>query len=196
MEKELTSRQKQAMKTRRRIFECAIELFSEKNYKDVKITDICEAANVPVGGFYYYFDNKEQIIEEAYNSSYQTQAEEAEKYEGINPLDKIRKIVRANFQNHNRRGYIFTTMFLKNEVVNGKKYMDEKKSITKFIDTACEEAVEKEILFGNPTLISASIYRIMRGTCYDWAIKKGEFDLFEEGEGLVEAVLEHYSHES
>ena len=66
--KETTSRKQQAMETRIKILEIALDLFKEKGMNAVKITDICQAAGVSVGAFYHHFPSKESIIERGYQS--------------------------------------------------------------------------------------------------------------------------------
>ena len=65
MEK-MTSRQKQAMATKRKLFETAIELFAQKPYEQVTVQDICSAAGVSVGAYYHHFKSKSDIIDVGY----------------------------------------------------------------------------------------------------------------------------------
>lgn len=46
----------------RRIFDCAVELFQKYGFENVKVTDICSAAEVAVGTFYYYFPSKDSLF--------------------------------------------------------------------------------------------------------------------------------------
>lgn len=68
-EKPLTKRKKQAMETKNRIFETAMELFAKKGYKDIKIEDICRLADVSVGAFYHYFPSKNILQNKCANVS-------------------------------------------------------------------------------------------------------------------------------
>lgn len=58
---ELTSR---GMRTRRKILDAALQVFSERTYYDASIVKITEAAGVAQGTFYLYFESKEQIFHE------------------------------------------------------------------------------------------------------------------------------------
>lgn len=64
--KEMNSRQKQAIETKLKITSAAMELFSNGNFNEVKIADICKKAECSVGLFYHYFESKEDIIREGY----------------------------------------------------------------------------------------------------------------------------------
>ena len=45
-----------------RIIEAASELFQKKGYNNVSIDEIIEKAGTSKGGFYYYFDSKDQLL--------------------------------------------------------------------------------------------------------------------------------------
>ena len=48
-------------KKRKRIIDAAIRLFTEKHYDKVTIDNIVNAAQIPKGSFYQYFDNKDDL---------------------------------------------------------------------------------------------------------------------------------------
>ena len=50
--------------TKERIFQSAAELFSEQGYTKVSVREICEKAGVAKPALYYYFDDKDALIEE------------------------------------------------------------------------------------------------------------------------------------
>jgi len=47
---------------RTKIYHSAIDLFAERGFENVKISDICEAAEISTGTFYYYFPSKEAVF--------------------------------------------------------------------------------------------------------------------------------------
>lgn len=55
-------------KTKQRIIDIAINLFTERGYENVSIKDICSKLNFGRSTFYYHFKTKEQILSEYYNS--------------------------------------------------------------------------------------------------------------------------------
>jgi len=68
----LTNRQVQALTTKNKIYNIAVELLEESRYENIKIEDICKKAEVSVGSFYNYFE-----------------FEVIENLKSINSLDKI-----------------------------------------------------------------------------------------------------------
>lgn len=58
----MTSRQEQKIRTQQKIVEAANTCFIRKGMAYTLITDICEEAEVSVGTFYHYFNNKNDLI--------------------------------------------------------------------------------------------------------------------------------------
>lgn len=61
---EKMTRKEQAQATRARLYSCALELFAQKDFDSVTISDICQAAKVSVGNFYHYFNSKASIFQQ------------------------------------------------------------------------------------------------------------------------------------
>lgn len=53
---------KHSAERRQHIYDAAINLFKEQGYNKTKISDICEAAGVPVGSIYHYYKNKASFL--------------------------------------------------------------------------------------------------------------------------------------
>lgn len=60
-----TSSSKSSLK-RKNILKAAAKVFSEKGYTEASIKNITDEANVAVGTFYNYFNDKEEILEQIY----------------------------------------------------------------------------------------------------------------------------------
>ena len=66
MEQEkLTQRKQQALDTRRKIFNTALNLIKEKGFDKVSVDDICAACGVSKGAFYHHFKSKLDIMSES-----------------------------------------------------------------------------------------------------------------------------------
>ncbi len=55
---------RQQHKTQKKFTQALIMLCSEKNYFDITIADICEAADMHKSSFYRYYDNKDMLLRE------------------------------------------------------------------------------------------------------------------------------------
>lgn len=60
-ERRLTS---QGQERKQQLLDCAARLFAEHGYADTRVSDICKAAGVAKGLFYWYFENKDQLFKE------------------------------------------------------------------------------------------------------------------------------------
>lgn len=58
----LTSRDLQAIQTKKKISRTCSELLRQKSWDEIKVTDICSHAGISVGAFYYHFKNKSAIL--------------------------------------------------------------------------------------------------------------------------------------
>jgi AcrR family transcriptional regulator len=55
-------RSRKGMQTRARLVEAAKKVFERDGFLEARIVDIAEAANLAPGGFYHYFDSKEELF--------------------------------------------------------------------------------------------------------------------------------------
>jgi AcrR family transcriptional regulator len=56
------ARSRRRAETNRRIYEVAMELFTERGYEEVSVSEIATAAGVSVPTFYAHFSNKEHLV--------------------------------------------------------------------------------------------------------------------------------------
>jgi len=55
-------RSRKGVQTRARLVEAAKKVFERDGFLEARIVDIAEAANLAPGGFYHYFDSKEELF--------------------------------------------------------------------------------------------------------------------------------------
>lgn len=53
---------RKGLQTRARLLDAAKEVFERDGFLDARIVDIAEAANLAPGGFYHYFESKEELF--------------------------------------------------------------------------------------------------------------------------------------
>ena len=58
------SRKEQAAQTRQKIMDAAIELINQKEYDQIKISDIAKACEMSIGNFYHYFKSMDELFAE------------------------------------------------------------------------------------------------------------------------------------
>jgi len=54
-----------AVSTRSKLLDAGVELIRARGYNGTTVDDICTAAGVTKGGFFHYFESKEEVAEEA-----------------------------------------------------------------------------------------------------------------------------------
>lgn len=95
MSEKLNKRKQQAMSTRKKILNCALDLFEKKGYDEVTIQEIAVAAQTSVGSIYRYFKDKEEIaaqstepLDDIY-SAYFENLMSAEEYREMKAIEKL-----------------------------------------------------------------------------------------------------------
>jgi TetR/AcrR family transcriptional repressor of nem operon len=83
---------------KQQILDAAAELFAARGYGPTRIIDICEAAGVAKGLFYWYFDTKDAVFVELVRSMRRKlrRAQAAAMADGRDPIDRLRLGTRAS----------------------------------------------------------------------------------------------------
>ena len=88
----------QGRQRRQELLDAAERLFAERGYTSTRIADICEAAGVAKGLFYWYFDTKQALFADVVRSVRQQlrRAQAAAMDDGADPLTRIRQGAEAS----------------------------------------------------------------------------------------------------
>ena len=195
-EKRLSWRQSQALATKKKLYKSAISLFSQKNYNDVTIDEICKKCNVSKGAFYAHFSSKHDIIVEqsknndlaqfSFFESMPKDITNAERlvlfmrFVGENIFhdkgsETLRIIYAAELSNKNSPGYI----------------TDEKRPLYTCLQEIVETGQQSgEFCTHTPAKeISQMLISILRGALFDWLITSGQCNLPERLTALTQLAL-------
>lgn len=93
-----TSRAAQAARTRQRLIDAAVQLFSANNYDDVAVADIAREAKVAHGLLFHYFGSKSQIYLEAINTAAEEITRSFTVREGLSPGQQLREALIKHFR--------------------------------------------------------------------------------------------------
>ena len=176
---ELNSIQLQAIETRKRIADAALDLFKEQPYEQVKISEICKRANISIGNFYHYFKSKEAIVVDAYNAIdndiitlYHTKYFESPT-EAILWLNTSAATIIASL------GVYFTSNCYRQLFIDDLIYTisPERTWNKELIHLLYEADKVGELIDTNLDNLSSNISKVARGNIFDWCIKKGSVDL-------------------
>jgi AcrR family transcriptional regulator len=179
--KEKTPRKKQAEKSKQRIYETAISIFSEKGFDDTSISEICKKANCSVGAFYHYFPSKDSILEENLRIA-------DEKFSGWKKLIKEklhgRELIIAYMKAYAKLVSRESGLEFAKRFYNGNNKMFIRKG--RPMQTRLTEIINGAIEAGEVSLeLSAEescewLFVGARGIVLNWCLHEGEFDLVDE----------------
>ena len=179
-----TKRDLQAAETRKKIFDTAFQLITEKGFENVTVEEIARQSGVAKGLFYHYFSSKDDIVIETYmiiDNSFSAF------YELNAPrCNAIEKIYLANvFQARHATelGVDFVSQIYKSQIYAGTAYFISKERpfytiLLEAVRMAQEEgSIRRDI---SADMLAKIMLSCGRGVIYDWCLHNGNFDLEQQ----------------
>lgn len=176
IDKQLTPRALQSIKTRKKIYDVSIELIRKQGFDSVTVQNIIRKAGVSVGAFYHYFDSKSDILHEIFaeidryfeqevaGQLHGTTIEKIVDYFGYyagfvmnQRVDFIQQLFTAKNKMFIEKGR-FLRVCLKNVILEGQ----QNKEITSSV---------------NAEEIENFIFIVAHGVVFDWCLHDGSYDL-------------------
>jgi TetR/AcrR family fatty acid metabolism transcriptional regulator len=215
MEKKLTTRDKQAIATKNKIYEVGIELLQKQGFDQVNVSQIAKSAGVSVGTFYHYYTSKLDLFMDLYRTA-DTYYEEtiSQRLSGLSFQDQIILFFREYCQLAETNGVELTgkmyvpdnTLFLGRsqgmrqvllEIIelamdegcikwDAREAMDGSNAHSTYPDSS--EALSQE---GTAQQMADDLFLIARGVIFDWALRSGEYDLKEKMEDMLTIYMRH-----
>ncbi len=185
-----------ASETKLKIVQASLELFRERGYPNVKIEEICEAADVTRSTFYYHFKTKAELLDSVYIDYWN---------------EDFMEMILASFTMDNHWEQLLQVLFPSNGYTMRIGHdlqswimatrLTEKSSAHFFRRTEllCG-VVEKVIQMGQSTgqfknngdakkLANLIVKKYIIGNTYQWCMTEGAFDLFEGIKTDVSVIL-------
>lgn len=176
----MTSRKQQAFETKLRITSCALELYKEKSSTEIKVSDICDAANVSIGAFYHHFNSKDDIISTAYASLDALIVDAVDEKHYDSDFDKILAVYEETGRIVGAYGYNFVAQAYKTMLDNhdGATFSKERTTYL-LIAESIQNLMDKDELNSSFTSLEIADYlmRIGRGLLFDWCLQLGSYDI-------------------
>lgn len=188
------TRAQQKEQTRLTIFNAAVELFKQKGYEQVTISEIAAHAQVSVGTFYVHFKTKQDIVSISY-------------YEGLNAfmvteyakcpsncqaIEKLDYLLNLEFQFAAKAGVELTTLaFVANltQALTAPGAHFDKRYFTQYIREAITELIETTSVTAPSDLIFKELESAVRGMMATWCFANGKFDIKQDGKQLIQDLL-------
>lgn len=186
----------QGMETKRRLIECARNLFKEKGFNNTTVDDIIKAANSSKGGFYTHFKTKEELlfnmvplVDEAYDGFLKMDIK------ADNTLDKITSYIQYVFDIiTNEIGLEFISNIYASQIkdLETERFLiASERKYYQVLEKIIEEGKARNEI--NPEVNTKHTVNLLttcfRGAIYDWCLHKGEFNLVEYGGEIMDIMV-------
>ena len=157
-------------KTKRKIFETAMQLFADKGYEATSIEEITATVGVAKGTLYYHFSSKEEIfnflVEEGMKllkNSIQIKTDKVSSY-----IDKIRAIILIQIKVIVKYESLITMWGKEERNKRSRQYVFEYLNI---VEKIVREGIEKgEIIDRDPEVIASEIFSLT-SSCLIYKLK-------------------------
>lgn len=179
---------------RQRIMNEALRLFQAENYDQVKIKDICKAANCSESSFYYQFETKNRLLVEIYSEQEILRPERLTELLTIkSPVERLMKIHSYYWDDYTELGVQLCANMLIAFVSLGGGITAQYRGLSEAAMLPLIEQAQKEGEILNPTpppklleAIAAASY----GIEMMWASGNGQYDLHRLGRRTFENIYQ------
>lgn len=194
MTKEVKLKQKlNRIENKSKIVEATVQLLKEKGVEKVTVRNVCEKAGIAVGTFYYYFQNKDDLMfyfvsEGFYDVDFKSSEN--------NITGRIIELYMNMINHYKELGITFVKSFYSNTNSALSAYMTE--SDGKFVANSIMAKSEDEmdaayrkglIVEGTDIhMLCNDLCTIVKGSVFEWCLSNGEMDI----ESVVSRILTRY----
>jgi TetR/AcrR family transcriptional regulator, fatty acid metabolism regulator protein len=172
-----TKRQEQAIETRNRIYNAAIELMDLKGFENLTIVDISEKAGVSVGAFYHYFDSKNDILAEIFRKADDYFSNEVVLGGGGESIPEQIIEYFDHYAKFNMMSGVEMTQQLFNPKV--KFFIMKGRPMLRMLDELIRQGQQRGEIKAElePEEVVRFLFMMARGTVFDWSLHDGRYDL-------------------
>ena len=173
---------KKQIEKRNEIIEAAKRIMDEVGFENVTVRSICKAANISIGTFYHYFNDKGDIIIRLY-TSVDEYLKEIEK-EKLSDEDELKNIITLSEEYGkfvSDSGLIIAKQIFSASIntESNQIYRSKERDINRIIVDIVKRAEDKKQInskFGVDEISNMILINI-RGIVFDWCKFHGQYDL-------------------
>ncbi len=183
------------MRTRRRIYKTAIDLFARKGYENVSVEEICRRLGMTKGAFYAHFRSKDQIILEEFMNMDRHYAVVAEHLPSeASSLEKLRTFNREAIRLMSDLGVTLMKVLYHSQIAPHMKepyLVNPGRNLYLITKRLIGEGQERGEIRADlpPDVLATVLINAFRGQLYHWCLTNGSFDLLEACERLMDIIL-------
>lgn len=200
VEKKMTQREINAQKTKRKVLETSLQLFTTHGYDSVTIDDIVKKAGVSKGTFYTHFSSKDRVLVESFNSIDGVFEEAMEALpDDTSASDQLRVLFKTLFEYcSNFQDVDIMKIVYMNQISLGERQVllkDHNRPHYKYLDKIVKLGVATEEFHFSvdaETLIEY-FFIFSFGLTYNWCLEDGKKDLVQTGSVFVDQLIEWLS---
>lgn len=200
-EKKIDKRKAQGAETKKKLYEIAERLFSERNYSDVNIEDITDEAGITKGAFYVHFESKDALIailiadhvskvDEDYKAFLDSLPDDMPSSSVLLALAEKIADTLANTFGYKNMTKIYQLLLSETADTEAVKGYGRK------LYTLVYGIFEKGLRCGefkssfSPEVLSRHFVMAIRGICYEWCVRYPHFDLREQTISHIRLLIE------
>lgn len=177
---ELNKRKIQAMETKNKIYNIAIELISKYGYDNVSIDEICKHSQVSKGTFYHHFTAKEDVIISLYKEEYEYFFNNIKETPMSSALDELVEVICFHVKYAEKKGLDIVKQVYKSQLDYGNKLMASKNILLQELLSEIihkgqmNNEIRKDICLED---IINYLIRFSHGIIYDWCLNNGSYSI-------------------
>ena len=180
---------KKGEKTKRHIYECAIELFRTKGYDKVSVDEIVKCAGTAKGTFYIYFETKADVLIymlKAYDDYYDKVASGFLPEMGVEERLLVITQVPVSLRKCDGRDVI-RVLYSNQLMEQGNGDLYTKRALYRVVHELIEEGQNVGIFSAeeNSIVLTNRFVTCIRGIFFEWCIQGDEFVLKQECENFA-----------
>lgn len=176
-----------------KILEATVQLLKEKGVENVTVRNVCAKAGIAVGTFYYYFQNKDDLmfyfVSEGF---YDVNLRSSES----NITGRIIELYMTLINHYLELGLPFVKSFYSNNNLTLSAYMTETdgKFMPNSIMAKSEDEMEKAYKLGlilegtDLHIVCRDLCTIVKGSVFEWCLCNGSMDI----ETVVSRIITRY----
>lgn len=194
--KKITNRTKNAMQTKKKLFDVAVSLFIKNGFNNVTIADITSKAGFGKGTFYGHFHSKEAVVVEYFtliDNVYQSTFDNVDSTMGAKEQLILLTDTMAKYCSKEYNVEILKTVYSSQLLVDNKfkNVMDKNRFFYKKIEEIVILGIKNKEFTSEIPLDSmlSLIEKSIHGLMYDWCMYNGSFDLVKETKFYITQVM-------
>lgn len=200
-EKKLDKRKAQGAETKKKLYEIAEKLFTERNFSDVNVEDITDEAGITKGAFYVHFESKDALIailiadyvaraDTDYKTFLETLPDDMHASEVLLALtQKIAETLlnTIGYENMKKVYQMLLAGTVDTEAVKGYS-----RELYMLFHGVLEKGIQRGELTSSLPLEELSRHFVMaiRGVSYEWCVRYPDFDLGEHTIAHIRLLIE------